>query len=194
MGMQEGSSAPVEARRWTRDQYERMVRAGVLTPEDKVELIDGEILQVTPQSAAHAAAVMAVEEALRNAFGPGCAVRVQFPLALTDDSEPEPDVAVVPGSWRDFREAHPSTALLVVEVADASIDYDRDRKGCLYARAGIEEYWIVNLVEQRLEVYRDPGKSDAGFAYQQVLHFCAGQHISPLAKPEARINLNDILA
>ncbi len=194
--MQMRSSAPVTGYRWTRERYERMVAAGVLTPEDKVELIDGEMIEVTPQGTAHAAAIMAAEEALREAFGPGYGIRVQLPLALTDDSEPEPDIAVVEGSWRNYREAHPSTALLVVEVAEGSLDYDRERKGSLYARAGIEEYWIVNLPDRLLEVYRNPGKSDGiggGFAYREVLHISEGESISPLARPDARIRFEDLL-
>ncbi|MBI4572140.1 MAG: Uma2 family endonuclease [candidate division NC10 bacterium] len=99
------------------------------------------------------------QDALRKAFGEGTHVRIQLPLALDPSSEPEPDVTVVRGSPRDYRDAHPSAALLVVEVADTTLSHDRDQKGSLYARAGVADYWIVNLVDQVLEVYRDPGPS-----------------------------------
>ena len=108
-----------------------MVEAGVLAPGERAELIDGEVLAMTPQGSLHATAVVLVEEALRAAFAAGYVIRVQMPLALDPSSEPEPDVAVVRGSPRDYRDAHPTSALLVVEVANATLGYDRDQKGSL---------------------------------------------------------------
>jgi Uma2 family endonuclease len=103
-------------------------------------------------------------DALRSAFGAGWHARLQAPLALDDDSEPEPDVAVVAGEYRDYVSGHPSTAALVVEVADSSLGLDRRLKVGLYARAGLPEYWIVNLVEGVLEVHRGP-RSEPETAY-----------------------------
>lgn len=133
-----------------------MVETGILGPDDRVELLEGEILEMSPEKSRHAAAVDLAAEVLRAAFGPGRTVRVQHPIALGDASEPEPDLAVVEGSPRDYAHAHPTTAVLVVEVSDTSLDYDRRRKAAAYARSGIAEYWIVNLVENRLEVHREP--------------------------------------
>jgi Uma2 family endonuclease len=146
----------VQVRRWTRQEYERMTEAGVLTENDRVELIGGEILTVTPQDSPHATAVSLADDALRRVLPPNMFVRVQLPLALGEDSEPEPDIAVVRGTIRDYRDAHPSTAVLVIEVADSSLAFDRRVKGSLYARERVAEYWIINLVESVVEIYRDP--------------------------------------
>jgi Uma2 family endonuclease len=110
-------------------------------------------------------------------------------LALDPSSEPEPDLSVVVGSWKDYRETHPSSAVLVVEVADTSLEYDRDRKGSLYARARIADYWIINLPEQCVEVYRDPEQG----IYRSRRRFMPGEKISPLAAPDATINVADLL-
>jgi len=182
--------------RWSREQYEKMIEAGIFPPDTRAELIDGEIFTMTPQKWTHAAAIRAAEEALRPAFGIGFDVRVQLPLALDPASEPEPDLSVVPGSWRDYRDAHPSSAVLIVEVSDTSLEYDRDRKGSLYARAGIADYWIVNLPAGRIEVYRDPGPSDEalyGWSYRTALFCAQGQHLSPLSASEYPIAVNAIL-
>lgn len=166
-----------------------MVEAGILGPDDRVELIEGEILTMSPQRSPHATGIRLAESALGRALGEGFEVRAQLPLALTADSEPEPDVAVVEGSPRDYRDAHPSTALLIVEVAEASPAYDRTVKKALYAACGIPEYWIVNLIERVIEVYRQPAGDD--FGSRQILQ--AGAEVSPLARQEARIQVSDLL-
>lgn len=183
-------------RRWTREEYERMVESGIFAPGERVELIDGEVLQMTPQGSAHATALLLVQEALRVAFAGRGHVRVQLPLALDPSSEPEPDVTVVAGSPRDYRDAHPASALLVVEVSDTTLLHDREQKGSLYARAGLAEYWIVNLPDRLLEVYRDPSSSPQaryGFAYRTAQLCNAGDPISPLAAPAAAIAVADLL-
>jgi Uma2 family endonuclease len=123
-------------------------------------------------------------------------VRGQGPLALDEESEPEPDLAVVPGSFRDYRSAHPSRPALVVEVAESSLLLDREHKGSLYARAGLADYWIVNLSERRLEIYREPAP-DAGAAfgwrYRSVIVPEADAWVSPLARPSARVRVADLL-
>jgi Uma2 family endonuclease len=173
-----------------------MIETGIFSPGTRAELIDGEILSMTPQKRKHAAAIRAAEEALRTAFAAGYDVQVQLPLALDPFSEPEPDVSVVPGSWRDYRETHPSTAVLVVEIADTSLEYDRDRKGSLYARAGIADYWIVNLPAGRIEVYRNPAESSeapCGWIYGTVQYYGPGQHLVPLAAPQSAIAADELL-
>ncbi len=180
----------VQLKRWSREEYDKMIEAGVFSPDERVELVEGDIIQMTAQNARHATAVRAAEEALRLAYRQGYDVRTQLPLAIGPDSEPEPDVAVVRGHWREYVNAHPTTALLVVEVADSSLDLDRRRKARVYAQASIPEYWIVNLADRVLEVHRDP-RADVGYQSQQCLG--ADQAISPLASPLANIAVKDLI-
>lgn len=186
----------VQARRWTRQEYDRMIEAGVLTSEDRVELVDGEILAMTPQGSAHATGVSLAHETLRARLQPDVCIRVQLPLALGSDSEPEPDVAVVVGSVRDYRDAHPQSALLVVEVADTTLSYDRDVKGSLYARAGIPEYWLVNIADAVVEVRRDPmamTHARFGWQYRSVDRFRSGESIMPSSVQGEAIAVADLL-
>lgn len=158
--MQTSPLESVDTHRWTRRQYEHMVEAGVLTTDDRVELIDGRIVPMSPQNSRHATSVEMTRRALEPVCPASALVRAQFPLAIGEASEPEPDLAVVPGSIEDYIDQHPSEALLVVEVADSSLAKDRERKRLLYAQHDIPEYWIVNLVDQHLEIYRDPASGD----------------------------------
>jgi Uma2 family endonuclease len=120
-------------------------------------------------------------------------VREEKPLAIALDSEPEPDVAVVAGAPRDYRVTHPATALLVVEVAETSLGYDRKTKGPLYARAGIPEYWIVNLLDGALEVYREPAEMPDGWIYRLIQRFEAADTVAPLMAPEAVVAVADLM-
>ena len=130
--------------RLSRNEYDRAVEAGVFEPDSKLELVDGDLLAMTPQGSRHATGVDLVADSLRHAFRTGFHVRMQLPLAIDDYSEPEPDVAVVTGQIRDYRDAHPTSSLLVVEVSDDSLRHDRTVKQRLYARCGIPEYWILD--------------------------------------------------
>jgi Uma2 family endonuclease len=189
-------AVPVRTRRWTRKEYERLVELGVFQPDERIELIGGDLIVAEPMGSPHAAAVGLTGDALREAFGPGWVVRVQAPVAPDDDSEPEPDVVVVPGGHRDYRDAHPSRATLVVEVAESSLVFDRDVKGSLYAHAGVPEYWIVNLVDRVLEVYRAPAREPStrfGWRYNSVEAFSPDATVSPLARLQARIPVADLL-
>jgi Uma2 family endonuclease len=186
----------VRTRRWTRHEYERLVETDILGPDDKIELLEGQLVVREPQHSPHATATRLVQEALRAAFGPGWDVRAGLPLALGRFSEPEPDVSVVRGSPRDFRDAHPMEAVLVVEVAKASLRLDRSRKARVYARAGVPDYWIVNLVTGVLEVYREPVLIDPArrrWEYRMVRSLGPGEFISPLAAPHASIAVADLL-
>jgi len=185
----------VRTRRWRRVEYERLVDLGLFEPGERLELLDGILVVREPQNAPHATAMRAVQEALRRAFGAGWDVRPQLPVALDDDSEPEPDVAVVPGSYRDYRGAHPSRPALVVEIADATVTADR-RKGGLYARAGVPEYWIVNLMDEVLEVYRRPTTSEPsrfGWAYAETQMVRRGDVFTPRAAPSGPVAVDDLL-
>lgn len=175
-------------RRWSSEEYLRMTEAGFFV-DQRVELVRGYVVEMPPMLHAHAASLSLTYEALRAAFGPGYWIRTQMPLILTKDSVPEPDIAVVVGSPRDYQD-HPATALLVVEVSDASIQYDRNVKGPLYALAGISEYWIVNLQQRQLEVHRDPQPDVTGLErsrYGHVQTFGPGERVTPLVAPSATL-------
>ena len=186
----------IEERRITRLEYERMIECGIFMPGDRVELIAGALLVAEPQGSRHASTLSVVADALRAVFGAGWYVMVQLPIALDDDSEPEPDVAVVPGAPRDYRDGHPSRPVLVVEVADESLRGDRGRKGSLYARGGVADYWIVDVAGGALEVYRRPSPSPIaplGWTYADRQRLGAGETVSPLAAPGAVIAVADLL-
>ncbi len=179
-----------EPKRWSRAEYDQLVAQGAFQPEERVELIEGEILTMTPQNRPHATTVMLVQEALREAFGPGVHVQVQLPLAL-GTSEPEPDLAVIPGSPRDYL-GHPSQARLVVEVSDTTLAFDRKRKGPLYAQAQIAEYWIINLIDRIVEVYREPIETVDGWHYRLVHRAGPGERVTPVAAT-AEVRVDDLL-
>jgi Uma2 family endonuclease len=186
----------VKTHHWSRAEYDRLIEMGFFQPRDPIELIGGQLIVAEPQGSYHFTAVRAVEEVLRVAFGAGWDVRGQGPVALDDESEPEPDVAVVPGSFRDYVAGHPSRPALVVEVSESSLAFDRHHKGSVYARAGLADYWILNLVDRDLEVYRDPVRDPAaafGWRYEATHTFGPESFISPLALPGARIRVVDLL-
>lgn len=181
-------------RRWTRDEYYQMADLGWFQ-DQHVELIDGEIIEMSPQKNQHVVAIALVEEALRIAFGDNHWIRIRFPLHLESDSEPEPDVAVVPGKARDYQD-HPTTALLVVEISDTTLSFDSKRKANLYAGAQIADYWIVNLVDGRLDVYRESIADQTapfGHRYAAIKHLNRGESVAPLSCPDSKIAIADLL-
>jgi Uma2 family endonuclease len=187
---------PIRTPRWTRAEYDRLIDVGILRPGDPVELLGGELMVAEPQGSRHYTAVGLVEDALRAAFGSGWVIRSQGPVALDDESEPEPDVAVVPGSRRDYSGEHPARPVLVIEVSDSSLALDRERKGSLYARAGLEDYWIVNVVERVLEIYREPLADPSaiyGWRYASRTVLGPDASASPLAAPTAAIVVHALL-
>jgi len=183
----------VRTRRWTRQEYDRLIEVGVLNEDDKIELVEGRMIVAEPQNTPHATACSLAGDALRAAFGSGWSVRMGLPMVMDPDSEPEPDVAVLRGRPRDWLADHPTTAALVVEVADSSLRLDRAIKARVYAAAGIADYWIVNLRDRVVEVYREPirGARRARYAASHVAR--AGDTLTPLAKPDARIAVDDLL-
>jgi Uma2 family endonuclease len=182
------------ARRWTREEFYRLAEEGFFRGQ-RAELIEGQIMVQSPQKWPHAAATDRVAELLRNGFGLGFWVRSQLPLDLGPLGEPEPGVSVVTGRREDFRD-HPTTAGLVVEVSDATLAYDQTDKASLYARAGIADYWIVNLVADQLEVYRDPvpdATQPHGHRYSTARVYFRNMTIAPLAKPAAALAVSSLL-
>jgi Uma2 family endonuclease len=187
--------APLTVRRWKRVEYARLVDLGIFEREP-VELIGGQLIVAEPQGAYHASSISAVDYAVRAALPPGWIVRVQLPVSLDDESEPEPDLAVVPGSPADYSLSHPTRPGLLVEVAEASLYFDRHHKGSLYARAGIRDYWIVNLANRVLEVYRDPLADPStvyGWRYRSVVSLTRADVVVPLAFPSVRLSVTDLL-
>ena len=153
---------------FTRAEFGRMSEAGVFEGR-RVELLEGEVIEMTPQGSRHASAVASIVTALVRALSPSLSVRPQLPLALDDRSEPEPDVAVCRPDPRNFADSHPGPehVVLLVEVADSSLPYDRDRKAGVYARAGIPELWIVDLRERTAVVFTEPDRGRARYGREQ---------------------------
>ena len=184
----------VPTRRWTRIEYERMIDRGIFRDDERLELVDGLLVVKEPQGDPHAHAIDLVATALRQAFGEGWLIR-HGPMALGGRSRPEPDVSVVPGGPRDHRRS-PSNAALVVEVSHSRLAFDRTRKASMYARAGIADYWIVNLVEMSVEVRRDPRRlktPERGWAYRSIVTLRPPATITALAAPTAPIDVADLL-
>jgi Uma2 family endonuclease len=184
------------ARLWTLDEYNRLADLGLFRNQ-RVELLEGRIVQMPPQKNFHVIAIDLTSRALQLAFGPGYWVRIQAPLHLRRRSAPEPDLAVVLGTSRDYTGTdHPPTALLVVEASDTTLSYDRNRKASTYARAGIADYWIVNLVDRQLEIRRSPMRDSVArhrFRYADEAILSPADMATPLAAPQARIAVADLL-
>jgi Uma2 family endonuclease len=190
------ATRPVGTRRWTRGEYDRLIDTGVFRPDERLELLGGDLVVGEPPGSAHYTAIGLVEDALRAALEPGWLIRSQGPLELDDQSEPEPDVAVTRGERRSYSRRHPSRPALVVEIADSSLAFDREHKGGLYARARLDDYWIVNLVDRVVEIYRRPIQDPSapfGWRYASREVLSAESSIELLAAPGARILVSDLL-
>ncbi|RIL04484.1 MAG: hypothetical protein DCC71_13925 [Proteobacteria bacterium] len=173
--------------RITVDDYFRLVETGVIAEQERVELLEGVIVSMAPCGPQHAAVVDLFAQALVNAIGDRAAVRTEKPLMAGPASAPEPDVAVVPGTLRDYLHRHPTQALLVVEVADWSLAQDRLAKSRIYAAAGVPEYWVVNLRDGVVEVMRDPDPASA--AYRDVRRCARGERLALASLAGVEIDL-----
>jgi Uma2 family endonuclease len=182
--------------RWTVDQYHAMIRAGVLTEDDPVELLDGWVVEKMPKNPAHCSSAGVVRDALSSVLPSGWFVRVQDPVTLAT-SEPEPDVAVVRGEPRTYAERHPGPedTALVVEVADSNLRFDRVFKKWMYADAGIAAYWIVNLVQNRVEVHTKPSGSGEQADYLEQRGYSQDEEIPLMieGREVGRIRVRDLL-
>jgi Uma2 family endonuclease len=174
-------------RKWTKEEYYQMADLGWFKNQ-RAELVEGEIVVLSPQKFAHDATTDRVFELLKTAMVNRFWVRMQSPIDLGELSEPEPNVSVVVGKREDYT-AHPTTAALVVEVSDTTLAYDRGKKSALYAKVGIAEYWIVDLVHEQVEVRR---RAVAG-EYVDVRVLKRGETVSPLAMPEVTIEMGEVL-
>ena len=183
--------------KWSREDYYKLGELGFFDGK-RVELIFGEIVEMSPINIAHANAVGLVTNAVTLAFAIGFHVRVQQPFSVPGvarGSEPQPDVSVIPGSLRDYTD-HPTVAALIVEVADSTFFYDTTTKAELYATAGVADYWVLDLNNRQLHVFRDPQPLPAGLgatAYRTRLVLGPADAVSPLAAPHATVRVADLL-
>jgi Uma2 family endonuclease len=176
---------PEQVRPLKRSEYDRLVALGMFEDE-RVELIRGVLVKMSPQLAPHASTIRKLTQILMAQLQGRFTLSIQLPLALSDDSEPEPDVAVVP--LGDYDTQHPTTALLVIEVSDTTLRKDR-AKAALYASAGIGEYWIVNLGARAVEIYSSPD----GDRYAEVRTLHASDVLRPTALADVAIPISEIL-
>jgi Uma2 family endonuclease len=180
------------AKRWiSADEYERMGQAGIFRPNDRLELLEGEIYEMSPIGSLHAACVKFLSRFLNLHFSGALLVSTQDPIRLDDFSEPQPDVALL--RWRDdfYRDSHPTPAdvLLVIEVADSTVESDRRYKIPLYAKAGIKEAWLVNLPEEKIELYAEPLNG----AYQINREFKRDEEAQAHSIADLRVNVAQMI-
>jgi len=171
--------------------YHQMVKAGILKEDERVELIAGEIIEMSPIGTRHAAQVKRLINLFAEILGARVIVAAQDPVELSDFSEPQPDIALLKRRNDFYATAHPQPQdiLLLVEVADTTIEYDRSVKMPLYAASNIAEAWIVDINAQTIEVYRQPASN--GYQHSQILQ--RGQSLCIQAFPEINLNVNDLL-
>lgn len=185
--------AEPQPRFWTKAEFYRLAELGFFQGQ-KAELWEGEVVVMSPQGPLHYTRMDRIRKVLELLFGPAFLVRMQGPIDLGAHSEPEPDIAVVPAG--DYSQAHPLGALLIVEISDSSLAGDRGRKASLYARNGIADYWIVNLVDDQLEIYRQPQVDAAqpyGYSFADRIVLGRNETVSPLAAPAVKISVADLL-
>jgi Uma2 family endonuclease len=196
MSVQQKQTGP-KKHRWTRKEFYRLLGLGFFQKlGNRVELIEGTIVRMPPQKNLHSAAIKLTEDVLDAAFGTGHWVRVQMTLDLIGISVVDPDLAVIVGSPHNAPRDNPTTALLVVEVSDTTVSYDRRVKGGIYSAAGIADYWILNLVKRQLEVRRQPAidpHHKYGHRYASLSILTDKDVVSPLAAPQAQIAVADLL-
>jgi Uma2 family endonuclease len=176
---------------FTLQQYHRMAEAGVFTEDDRVELIEGEIIEMPPIGSRHAACVNRLTHLFSRGVGTHALVSIQNPVQLGEHSEPQPDVALLRPRPDFYAAAHPTVSdiLLFIEVADTSVGFDRDVKVALYAQAGIAEVWLVDLTAGHIEVFRQPAPE----GYQVVHRLARGRHLAPQALPDVELAVDPML-
>ncbi|MEO1211201.1 MAG: Uma2 family endonuclease [Cyanobacteria bacterium J06638_20] len=178
-------------RLWTVDEYYQMAKTGLIKPGEQVELLEGQIMQMTPQGPLHAATTDYAADLLRESLADKALVRVEKPLQISDRSEPQPDIAVVHVHPYRYADGHPSPdqVYLLIEVSDSSLDYDCDTKAKLYAQAGIDDYWVLDAKNRQLHVFRDPNQG----TYQHYFAIDENAYISPLAFSDVQVDVKEML-
>lgn len=186
------TKTPLPLRLLTVQEYHRMAEVGILQPDEKVELIAGQIIRkMSPQGSPHAAAITRANRLFGKCLGDKVLVRLQLPVVLNDFSEPEPDLAVVKAEPFDYDDHHPTAkdVYLIVEIADTTLKGDREVKGKVYARSGLEDYWILDVNNRQLYVYREP--TDEG--YQREIILTENDSIAPMQFPDCVIQVAQML-
>ncbi|HBK98670.1 MAG TPA: Uma2 family endonuclease [Microcoleaceae bacterium UBA10368] len=185
-------SVQLQKRLFTVKEYHLMTEAGILSEGDRVELIEGEIIQMAAIGTRHASCVNRLARRFSLIPEDLATFAIQNPVKLTDRTEPQPDVVLLQPRADYYATAHPvpSEVLLLIEVSDSTFDYDRDVKVSIYSRSGIQEVWLVDLVKNCLEVYRQPDPN----GYSLMLKFWRDQQVAPLAFPEFKVSVDFILA
>ena len=181
---------------WTREAFYRLLNLGIIAPDERLELIEGEIIRKMPKNPPHTIATMLTTEVLKRIFHNGYNVRIQEPFVVSDISEPEPDIAVVTGEIKDYLAEHPSVAALLIEVSDSTLAADRSTKASLYARAGVEDYWVLNVIDRVLEIHRQPAPMENqpyGFHYRSITRHTEADTVFALAAPQSEIRVADLL-
>lgn len=175
---------------WTVDEYHRMIAAGILAGGDRLELLDGQIIQMNPQLPPHAATTQRAARYLDRLLDEVAYVRMQLPVTLPPNSEPEPDIAVVRLDANEYGDRHPAASdiLLLIEIADSTLLSDRQTKALIYARAGIADYWILDVNSRQVLVFREPSAD----GYRQSVTLPANAAIAPLAFPDIAIPLTQL--
>lgn len=184
------SEQAVAIARHTVGSYFALVEQGVLTADDRVELLEGVIVAMSPHTPLHAWAISQVGDVLRRAIADRALVRVQLPLVTGTGSAPEPDLFVVPGRQSDYRDRHPTSALLVVEISDSSLQQDRLTKSAIYAAAGVPEYWVVDLRDVRVEIFREPEPGSSRYRLTSVAR--RGDRIELVSFPGTFVDVDEI--
>ena len=179
-------------RLFTREEYHRMAEVGILKPTDRVELIRGEIVTMSPAGRRHGAFVDNLNQILVLRLAGRAIVSVQNPVVLSDDTEPEPDLKILRRRLVPYKEREPyaDDVLLLIEVSDSSLAYDRSTKLALYAEAGIPEYWVVNCPAESIEVHRSP----EGGRYREVIRVAGNATVTIQAFPDVALTLAEIFA
>ncbi|MBF2046487.1 MAG: Uma2 family endonuclease [Leptolyngbya sp. IPPAS B-1204] len=177
-------------KQWTVDDYHRMIAAGILTASDRVELLDGQIIEMNPQLPPHAATTQRAFRYLDRLLEPIAYVRMQLPITLSPKSEPEPDIAVVRIDPNEYGDRHPGPEeiFLIIEVADSTLLSDRQQKALIYAKADIPDYWILDVNTRQVLVFRDPAEN--GYRHQAT--FATNTTLAPVAFPDVAIPLNQL--
>lgn len=185
-------SVPLTRRRFTVEEYYRMAEAGILGEDDRVELLDGEIVEMTPIGPRHSSCVCRLTDFFARRVGERAIVHVQNPIRLGPYAEPQPDLCLLKRRADFYARRHPGPedVLLVVEVTDTSAQEDRGVKIPMYARSGIPEAWLVDLPAGGIEVYHDPGPD----GYRELRRLGRGDRLAPQAFPDLVLSVGDALA
>ena len=183
--------APRQTRKFTVDEYYRMAEAGILHHTERVELINGEIIVMPPIGNPHATGVRRIDRVFRQTAGDAVTISGQNPVRLGDHSDPQPDIAILRYREDDYSDKPPSAedVLLIIEVSDSTLAYDRGTKADIYARFNVPEIWVMNLPEDCIEGFSDPGPE----GYTRQTTYRRGDKISPAALPDLEFAVDDLL-